>query len=591
MTTNLSGSLSEFTLAEVLSLLGMGGRTARMQVTTADAVGCVHLVDGRVSSATADSARAALLRGVVAALPVPADDLAGALAAGDPVRALVDSGAVDRGAAQEVAAEQCTEAIGAMLDWTSGEFAVWVGAQDPSDIGVRLDVGGLVTAARARSQEWHELRAALPGSDSVLALVPDVSQAPVVDRDDWAVLARVDGRRTLAEVLAAMGASPLAAGNRLVQLMGRGLVAVQVGGGDVEQAQVTAMLEAFETGPVVEPIELEVAPDPDLGPEVPDLFGTDPQAVAEWQLAGGGHWVVEEPTPVVTAAADPGADRFEESVAVGDWAALVAPDLLADPEPVLVQPFAAGVERAPYELEPIGFAAEPEAFAGAEVGYATESAGYPVESAGYATESAGYATESAGYPAEPIGFAPETTGSAYASAYAVESAALVVEPVAEPVAEPVVALEATPEVAESFAWSPWAQEMGLGEPPAVIAPAPVGQDFAELLATGDGHGHTDAFPVPQVPAAGAAYEHVAPIDPVDQDALVSFVPQPRIAGDGVVSPSAQAQPVGAHAIEPAPAQVPDAAPASATEVARGESAPDPLAGGLLAHLMSSVRGL
>jgi hypothetical protein len=120
MTTNLSGSLSEFSLAEVLSLLGMGGRTARMQVTSADAVGTVHLVDGRISSATADSARAGLLRGVVAALPVPVDDLAQSLQAEDPVRALVDSGVVDREAAQQVASDACTEAVGEMLDWTSG---------------------------------------------------------------------------------------------------------------------------------------------------------------------------------------------------------------------------------------------------------------------------------------------------------------------------------------------------------------------------------------------------------------------------------------------------------------------------------------
>ncbi len=256
MTTNLSGSLSEFSLAEVLSLLGMGGRTARMQVTCADAVGTVHLVEGRISSATADSARAGLLRGVVAALPVPADDLAQALLAEAPVRSLVDAGVVDREAAQRVASEHCTEAVGEMLDWTSGEFAVWVGSQDPADIGVRLDVHELVAAARERAQEWHDLRAALPESDSVLALVPDVAQAPVVDREDWAVLARVDGRRTLAEVLAAQGAAPLSAGNRLVELMGRGLVAVQVGGGDAEQQRTNQMLDAFDAGgPVDEVVE------------------------------------------------------------------------------------------------------------------------------------------------------------------------------------------------------------------------------------------------------------------------------------------------------------------------------------------------
>ncbi len=42
MATNLSGSLSEFTLAEVLALLSMGRRTARMQVSSPTAVGVVQ---------------------------------------------------------------------------------------------------------------------------------------------------------------------------------------------------------------------------------------------------------------------------------------------------------------------------------------------------------------------------------------------------------------------------------------------------------------------------------------------------------------------------------------------------------------------
>ena len=71
MTTNLSGSLSEFSLAEVLSLLGMGGRTARMQVTSATAVGTVHLVDGRISSATALPRGASRSPGFVQNWPPP----------------------------------------------------------------------------------------------------------------------------------------------------------------------------------------------------------------------------------------------------------------------------------------------------------------------------------------------------------------------------------------------------------------------------------------------------------------------------------------------------------------------------------------
>ena len=113
-----------------------------------------------------------------------------------------------------------------------------------------------------------------------------------------------------------------------------------------------------------------------------------------------------------------------------------------------------------------------------------------------------------------------------------------------------------------------------------------GSGFADMVEDSGGHGHTDAFPVPQAPVG--VVEDVDPAvayTPVDE--VAQFMPQPRDPGDGVVDPSTYAQAVGAHAAAPqeveAAVDVPMQTP--------GGSAADPLAGGLLAHLMSSVRGL
>jgi hypothetical protein len=620
MTTNLSGSLSEFSLAEVLSLLGMGGRTARMQVTCADAVGTVHLVDGRISSATADSARAGLLRGVVAALPVPADDLAQALLAEAPVRSLVDSGVVDREGAQQVASEHCTEAVGEMLDWTSGEFAVWVGSQDPADIGVRLDVHELVAAARERAQEWHDLRAALPEPDSVLALVPDVAQAPVVDREDWAVLARIDGRRTLAEVLAAQGASPLAAGNRLVQLLGRGLVAVRVGGGDAEQQRTNQMLDAFDAGGPVdevvvdEVVEVVASAEPEFVPEVHDLFVTEPEAVEEWQVAVADSWSDSELAPVVSVSAessaepspDPAPVPAEEYAASSEWAGMVAPEFLSGTEPQHSESFAAEVEPVPFdldptalELEPTAYEIEPTTFELEPTTYELEPTAYDLQATTLEADPTSYELESATVEVEPTTYrlqpgevAAEPVAYEADLQYDVESEVQEGAPVTfdlEPLADP---------VGETFAWSPWAQEMGLGEAP-VVAAAPeslVGGGFADMVENAGGHGHTDAFPVPLAPVGEVSQVHAAaeyappkyaPVDEVSQ-----FMPQPRDPGDGVGEPMAYSAVLGAHAAYPESpeAQAEEGLSAEGPE-AHVESASDPLAGGLLAHLMSSVRGL
>jgi hypothetical protein len=537
MTINLSGSLSEFSLSEVLALLGMGGRTARMQVTTADAVGTVHLVEGRISSATSDTSRAGLLRGVVAALPVPADDLARAVTTEEPVRALVDSGVVEREAAQGVAAEHAIEALGEMLQWATGDFAVWVGTHDPADLGVRLEVEPTLGAAGQRAQEWRDLRASLPESDTVLALVPEVDQAPVLDRDDWAVLARVDGRRTLAEVLAAMGAAPLAGGNRLVELMGRGLVAVQVRGGDAEQEQAHRMIDAFESAQVDEVVELVAPLEPESVPEVHDLFVTEPEAVAEWQVAGSEPWVVADPAAV--EGIDPVVDPAVHESAPAPWAALVAPEFPSGPEPVMLQSF-------PEEVEPVAYEFD--------TARAADSLSFP----------------------DP---APVTEDT----------------PVEAPVS---FALEPEEQsAAEAFSWSPWAQEMGLGEAPFVSATevTPVGLDFTGMVEDGHGPSHTADFPVPLEPVGVMEHgqDSLAVAGPVEE--VAQSVPQPRDPGDGFAAPVEQ---VGAHAASLGEQDGATSAVEVATDASqppsveeRPEPAPDPLAGGLLTQLMSSVRGL
>ena len=186
-----------------------------------------------------------------------------------------------------------------------------------------------------------------------------------------------------------------------------------------------------------------------------------------------------------------------------------------------------------------------------------------------------------------------------------------VEPVDEGFAAAVFEVAPAAEPAgEAFAWSPWAQEMGLGEAPVSAAPEVVPVvGFADMVETERGHGHTDAFPVPQAPVSGVQAAEFAPVEfapvefaPVEFAAVeqpevievAQFVPQPRDPGDGGADASAYVPPVGAHAAsDEHVAETLDAGAAHETPAGGepAESAPDLLAGGLLAHLMSSVRGL
>lgn len=246
MGTTLSGSLAAFGLADVLRLLGLGSRTARIDVSGAQGTGWVQVVDGDVAAASSDVTRADLLRRVVAALSVGPEDLARAVGQPAPVRALVDAGVVPGEAVRDLAAEQVLDALSVLTGWRDGTFAVDLVGSDPGDLGVRLPVTEVIAAAGRRREEWDRVRHALPDATAVLSLAADPPRVPELTRDDWALLARVDGRRSVAEVLQVAGAGRLEVSERLAVLVTGGLVMLRAHDVEPEGALVGRLLDELE---------------------------------------------------------------------------------------------------------------------------------------------------------------------------------------------------------------------------------------------------------------------------------------------------------------------------------------------------------
>lgn len=335
MTIELSGNLAAFGLADVLTLLGMGQRTARVDVSAAGRAGQVRLIAGCVSDATSDCTRAGLLRRVITSVPVSDRDLAAAIQTPHPVACLVQSGAVPRETAQAIAVEHIVDAASDVLTWAQGEFAVSIDEPDGTDVGLRLPVPELVDRSRARAAEWERLRRALPERTAVLALASTLADGTSVDGRDWSVLSRIDGRRTVGEVVATAACGSLAASDRLVGLLGRGLVEVCATEPAAGPDAVAAMLAEFERR-LVDPVHgipsvgvaemLMVAPE--LEPELQPELQPEPEPV---------------PEPLHDDAADPmpGTDHgLPDAFLVGsDWFTPVeGPTLTCAPVDALTQP-------------------------------------------------------------------------------------------------------------------------------------------------------------------------------------------------------------------------------------------------------------
>lgn len=282
----LEGTLDAFGLPDVLQLLSSTGKTGALRLRpTAGGTGVVRVVDGTVSAASPDIGRQALARRLVGAGLVPDDTLAAAVERAKAeretglVRAIVDAAGLEGDAVLQVAADQIIDAFCELLRWTEGEFSFHADDVDTDGLGVRLLVTEVLAESRRRIESWPALSAAAPPAERVLALALSPDDDPVLNREEWGLLALVDGVRSVAEVTALAGRGVHAVGATLAGLVGRGLlVDTAVGdGGLTALLRRQDLLSSTETTPVSSPRVPATTPMPGpSGVDVPSpRAGTD----------------------------------------------------------------------------------------------------------------------------------------------------------------------------------------------------------------------------------------------------------------------------------------------------------------------------
>ncbi|MDX6224672.1 MAG: hypothetical protein QOE64_1048 [Frankiales bacterium] len=238
----LEGSLDAFSLPDIFQLLSFtkktGGlhlrRAAAESSNGADAVhGVVHFAGGAVTGGSPDLSRLALVRRLVGAGYVDDAGLTDALEAVkadpslSPIRALLQAGALEEEDLHDVAREQAVDTVYDLLRWPEGDFAFEVDEPDPDSVGLSLPVDEVVTEARARLESWTQLAASVPSPDTVLALPMNPSGEPALSREEWALLALVDGRRTVGDLVTLTGRGQFGVVNALADLLNRGLLVVR----------------------------------------------------------------------------------------------------------------------------------------------------------------------------------------------------------------------------------------------------------------------------------------------------------------------------------------------------------------------------
>jgi Domain of unknown function (DUF4388) len=249
----LEGSLDAFSLPDIFSLLSMTKKTGGLHLRRSEAHGVVWLSDGLISGGASDLSRLALGRRLAGCGHISDDDLAAAVAvvAGSEeiglARAVRDAGAIDEGELHSLVAEHVIETVFDLMRWTDGVFEFVVDEPNRDDVGVVREVEEVVTEARQRMENWTTIDERLASPDTVLSLALNPESDPELRRDEWALLALVDGHRGVGELVDLAGRGEYSVVMALADLVGKGLVLTEGSEGVAGMVRRQALVASLET--------------------------------------------------------------------------------------------------------------------------------------------------------------------------------------------------------------------------------------------------------------------------------------------------------------------------------------------------------
>lgn len=227
----LTGRLDDFSLGELFELFTATGATG-MLTFSEPVEATLWITGGRVSYGTSPGTpepRELLDRqGVVAADRF--DDAMAATAPGERLHeTLRDRFDVDESRITAVAREQVVTTAFEIIAVGADSFEFRSGVVDPLGAALEMDHDEVLTEAEHRREEWRRIAESIPSTGVVVGLAPELPTDHVdvtLSVDEWRVVARIDGRRSVAEVIGVLGQSAFEVCSTLHDLVVDGTVQV-----------------------------------------------------------------------------------------------------------------------------------------------------------------------------------------------------------------------------------------------------------------------------------------------------------------------------------------------------------------------------
>jgi hypothetical protein len=236
----LEGDLSDFSLPDILRLLAFTSKSGELRLQQGDATGRVVLVDGHVRDVSADARRLPLARRLLGTHRVDPAALRAVLTGretlpsdGELASLLIDQGHVDAETAATAMREQAVDGGFDLLRWRSGSFRFDTAEGDARERLARttgtldLTVDALLSEVDARRDAWNDLAERTGDATAVATIVrPPAPAEARVAPDGWELLALIDGRRSIGELVELSGRGEFASRRTLAALLEQGVVQV-----------------------------------------------------------------------------------------------------------------------------------------------------------------------------------------------------------------------------------------------------------------------------------------------------------------------------------------------------------------------------
>ena len=234
----LKGDLSTMGLEDILQWLAVGKKAGVLELRGVLHTKRVSFSDGKITSVWSSDPREYLGQYLLAFSRITEEQLREALATQEDEnqllgRILINRQLVTEAEIRKIVQHKVEETIFDTFLWEVGSFEFHDGAPShQKSMLLSLDVTGIVLEGARRMDEWKRIRQGIKGNDAVVCAIPEsIAENLPLAPEDANILARLDGLKTIDQLLIEMRAPEFKVNKLIFELVEKGMVRVVDMGG------------------------------------------------------------------------------------------------------------------------------------------------------------------------------------------------------------------------------------------------------------------------------------------------------------------------------------------------------------------------